>query len=302
MGSKHKSSKRSRHRDDKDKDKERHRKHKRRRDEGSSRPPPKPHELLIAASLGDTSLCRSLLRQYGANIDWCDAEFTTPLHAASREGHLGTVKFLLRHDARSNMQDLKGNTPAHLAAKNHHLDVVNALLKSKTTGSLKEPNDKGETVEELINIAMAEQSAKAALAQERRDRSCRRNKDIEGIQEDKYYLSNEDEGSLGDYGEVDEEAKWRERLQRELSPDEAGAFYGDDWHADEYETAEEYAKRIWTEMEERKRRKDLFLEAIRKSKYGLINLFLINVVFAFIAFFPTLSSFLRYLIFYPCTV
>ena len=279
MGSKCKSSKKS-HRS-KDKDSEHHRKYKRRRHDTS--PPqtslPAPQHLLIAAALGDKSRCRSLLR-HGANLHYCDAEFTTPLHAASREGHLEIVELFLRRNAHADMQDLKGNTPAHLAAKNGHLEIVNALLKSKTIGSLKEPNDKGQTVEQLIDAVMREQATKAELAQEHHARSTR----SRGRDPGTYNLfphsnlngdtcnnifSHASEGE-GELEGMDDETRWRERLQREMSPlgdDHFGAFYGDDWHADEYETAEEYAKRIWREMEERKQRNNVFLDAVRRSKY-----------------------------------
>lgn len=54
---------------------------------------------------------------------------------------------------------------------------------------------------------------------------------------------------------------WQQRLQNELSMDQSeddpwGAYSGGDWHADEYETPDEYARRIWEEMQAHRRAKE----------------------------------------------
>lgn len=226
MGSKKRSKSSSRDRKDSKKSK------KRRRKDTTSPPPPTGRELLIAASLGDAHRCKELLRQ-GADVDWSDGDLTTSLHAASRIGHLKTVQVLLRYKANASLQDLKGDTAAHLAARHHHLDVVSILLRSKRIGgSLQEPNDKGETVEELIAKAMKQQEIEATIAAEAERQGSRER----------------------ETSEID----WEERLRRELSPGEEEAYYYYDhsqWQADQFETAEEYAKRIWIEMEQREKRK-----------------------------------------------
>ena len=217
---------------------------KRRRKDASSLHPPNGRDLLIASSLGDHRRCRELLRQ-GADIDWSDGDLTTPLHAASRTGYLKTVQLLLRKGANASLQDLKGETPAHLAARMLHLDVLSALLRSKTIGSLQEPNDKGETVEQLTAKAMEQQEIQAKLAAEAK------------FAEKRY--GGRGGSSFSFLDEEESEFDWEERLRRELSPVGEEAYYSynnSTWHADQFETAEEYAKRIWMEMDERKLRKE----------------------------------------------
>ncbi|KAL4516516.1 hypothetical protein Ndes2526A_g05071 [Nannochloris sp. 'desiccata'] len=241
MGSKKRSKSSLRDREDSKKYK------KRRRKDATSPPAPNGRELLIAASLGDHHRCRELLRQR-ADVDWSDGDLTTSLHASSRIGHLKTVQVLLRYGANASLQDLKGDTAAHLAARNLHLDTVSVLLRSKTIGgSLQEPNDKGETVEELAAKAMKQQEIQAKLAQEEKQQSKRRN---------------------GDNFEKEVQVDWEEKLRRELSPGEEEAYYYYDhstWNADQFETAEEYAKRIWMEMEGRDKEKSK-REFLRKEK------------------------------------
>jgi hypothetical protein len=240
MGSRKRSKSSSRNREDSKKYK------KRRQEDSTSPPPPNGRELLIAASLGDQHRCKELLRQ-GADVDWSDGDLTTSLHAASRLGHVKSVQVLLRYGANASLQDLKGDTAAHLAARNHHLDTLTVLLRSKTIGgSLQAPNDKGETVEDLTEKAMAQQGIQAKRAEEekyqrRRRRQRRQNSDF----------------SFSKCDEENVQIDWEERLRRELSPREEQAYYCYDstWNADQFETAEEYAKRLWLEMEAREREK-----------------------------------------------
>jgi hypothetical protein len=234
MGSsKHSKSSKSSSRDGEDSKKSKKRRRK------DARSLPSGRDLLIAASLGDDHRCKDLLKQ-GADIDWSDGDLTTSLHAASRIGHFKTVQVLLRYKANASLQDLKGDTAAHLAARNLHLDVLSVLLRSKTIGSsLKEPNDKGETVEELAAKAMKQQEIQAELAAEAKK-----------WQRQRGHNSDDDE---------ENEINWEERLRRELSPGEEEAYYYYDhsqWQADQFETAEEYAKRIWIEMEGRRKDKE----------------------------------------------
>jgi len=217
---------------------------KRRRKDATPPPPPNGRELLIAASLGDHNCCKELLKQ-GVDVDWSDGDLTTSLHAASRIGHLKAIQVLLRYGANASLQDLKGDTAAHLAARNSHLNTVSILLRSKTVGgSLQEPNDKGETVEELVAKAMKQQEIQTKLAEEEKHRRRRQNSNTAD-----FFNNDEKEAQIN----------WEERLRRELSPSEEEAYYYYDhsaWNADQFETAEEFAKRIWLEMEAREEEKE----------------------------------------------
>ena len=266
------SRKRSRSREPKSSHKYKHKKkHKKssKRESRSTSPPP-PQELLIAAALGDERRCKKLLK-CGADVHFCDDfELSTPLHAASRAGNLNIVKMLLKYGAHASVQDINGDFPCHLAARGGHLDVLAALLRSSTIGnSLHEPNLKGETVEQLTASVIEKQTAQAALAEghQRRKRS-----DGFGAQHERSALRHV-KGNIqrfredDELDEMDEERVWQERLRREMSPFEGeaedeegggGGFFSSGWHADEFESAEEYAKRIWAEMEDRKRRKIAF--------------------------------------------
>ena len=53
----------------------------------------------------------------------------TPLHLASREGHLDIVRFLVKHGATAAAQDLFGSTPLHEASEQGHLDLARFLVE-----------------------------------------------------------------------------------------------------------------------------------------------------------------------------
>jgi ankyrin repeat protein len=71
----------------------------------------------------------------------CSGE--TPLHVASRRGHVEIVKLLLEHGADPNIRDMYGETPLHDAAYWGHADVVKLLLEHGADLSAK--NKYGET-------------------------------------------------------------------------------------------------------------------------------------------------------------
>lgn len=52
----------------------------------------------------------------------------TPLHCASREGHLEIVKFLLSKEVEVDSLTYDNETPLMLASRNGHLSVINLLL------------------------------------------------------------------------------------------------------------------------------------------------------------------------------
>lgn len=90
---------------------------------------PAPHELLLAAAVGDRPRCRELIQQ-GADVAYADAEGTTALHEACRHGHTSAAKLLLRRGADAGLGDVRGDTPAHLAARHGHLDLLAELLQA----------------------------------------------------------------------------------------------------------------------------------------------------------------------------
>ncbi|KAL4433907.1 hypothetical protein ABPG75_000348 [Micractinium tetrahymenae] len=249
---------RSRHKDkegNKKKEKEKRRKKRRRRsrssDNDSSRgaggsgdggtAPPSPRHLLLVAALGDRAQCRELIQQ-GADVAYADAEGTTALHEACRHGHLAAARLLLRRDADAGLGDARGDTPAHLAARHGHLEVLAALLAADSPPEIEAVNARGESIAQLAAFAMDKQDVQSYRREAR-----------EQVEERQGERQLERSPSLEPDG-----WDWERRLKEELSGGEEeedawGAFGGGDWHANEYETAEEYAQRIWEEMRAHRR-------------------------------------------------
>lgn len=177
-------------------------------------------------------------------MHWADAELCTPLHAAARGGYVSVIKLLLKSGAAVNVSDLKGDTPAHLAARRGRFEAVTQLLRAGPPGLLEERNDRGETVQQLLSSSIARQETQRHLRQEHAREESRRKR-----------RRADSEGSSWEGSEDDEEA-WQRRLEREMSPDDYYGAYFDPgmWHGDEYETADDYARRIWEELERKKSR------------------------------------------------
>ncbi|XP_070759756.1 histone-lysine N-methyltransferase EHMT1a [Enoplosus armatus] len=83
--------------------------------------------LHAASAEGHQEICHMLV-QAGANLDTFDEEQRTPLMAACENNHLDTVKYLLRAGAAVSHKDIMGFTCLHLAAKLGHYDIVHHLL------------------------------------------------------------------------------------------------------------------------------------------------------------------------------
>ncbi|PRW57890.1 NF-kappa-B inhibitor 1 isoform A [Chlorella sorokiniana] len=242
---KEKRSKKERRRDGKHKRKKRRRSSSRSSSgSGGSGRAPSPRRLLLAAALGDKHECRELIQQ-GADVAYADAEGTTALHEACRHGHLSTAKLLLRRGADAGLGDVRGDTAAHLAAKHGHLDVLAALLQADNPPEIEAVNGRGQSVAQL-----------AAQAMDKQDVQSYRREAAEQEQEWQGERQRERSPSLGP-----DSWDWQQRLQNEMSMDQSeddpwGAYSGGDWHADEYETPEEYARRIWDEMQAHRRSKE----------------------------------------------
>ena len=66
----------------------------------------------------------------------------TPLHAASRFGHLEMVELILAHVEEKNLRvDFTGRTPFHFAALNGHLDIVQLIMENIEDRSLHQFHD-----------------------------------------------------------------------------------------------------------------------------------------------------------------
>ncbi|KAL4441890.1 hypothetical protein ABPG77_003806 [Micractinium sp. CCAP 211/92] len=211
---------------------------------GAGPAPPSPRQLLLAAALGDRPRCRELIQQ-GADVAYADAEGTTALHEACRHGHRAAARLLLRRGADAGLADARGDTPAHLAARHGHLEVLAALLAAENPPEIEAVNGRGESVAQLAAFAMDKQDVQSYRREER-----------EQSEEWQAQQQHERSPSL-----EPDDWEWERRLREELSGGEeeeevGGAFGGGDWQADQYETAEEYAQRIWEEMQAHRRAKE----------------------------------------------
>eukprot|EP00057_Strongylocentrotus_purpuratus_P006858 XP_011661332.1 PREDICTED: ankyrin repeat domain-containing protein 50-like [Strongylocentrotus purpuratus] len=83
--------------------------------------------LHAASSNGHLEVVKDLIGQ-GADINRASNDNWTPLHAASFNGHLDVVQFLTGQGAVLNRADNDGRTPLYAASFNGHLDVVEFLI------------------------------------------------------------------------------------------------------------------------------------------------------------------------------
>ncbi len=73
-----------------------------------------------------------MLLDHGAAIDFPIEVGQTPLHVASRDGHVEVVRLLLGHGADPNARDLFGGTPSDDASSRGHQGVVQLLSEYST--------------------------------------------------------------------------------------------------------------------------------------------------------------------------
>ncbi|KAG9398900.1 hypothetical protein AC1031_013984 [Aphanomyces cochlioides] len=85
-------------------------------------------KLMKAAWDGNLVQVQSLLADSGANVNFKDQSGYTPLHMASRGGHLTLVQVLLAHGATVDELDEDRWTALHEASWRGHLKVVKELL------------------------------------------------------------------------------------------------------------------------------------------------------------------------------
>ncbi|MDR2419627.1 MAG: ankyrin repeat domain-containing protein [Treponema sp.] len=66
-----------------------------------------------------------------ANYNYRINDGITPLHAASREGHIGFMEFLIEQGAEVDIKNASGSTPLHEAVRSGKIDAIKLLLASK---------------------------------------------------------------------------------------------------------------------------------------------------------------------------
>ncbi|GAX83287.1 hypothetical protein CEUSTIGMA_g10713.t1 [Chlamydomonas eustigma] len=228
----------------------------------------KPHRLSRIRRL------LSRLDRRGSTINHQDAQGQTLLHLAASCGHNDVVEELLRQDADASIQDNQGNTAAHLAALNSHLLPLTSILQSS------HPPD----IDSLVNQAGT--SIRMAT-----DHMLSNNQHIEGpikgvesmrtCSTDDYHAVDTTAARDGSQGDNQEE-EWQQRLREEYSDGEGGGgvVWGpasgrcDGYHHQSVgtsvagtendddvqlfatlETEDEWAERLWREMQARRRTK-----------------------------------------------
>ena len=93
--------------------------------------------LIKAISKGDCSIVTfnivQILLEYGANVNQCDSNNTSPLYLAIKGRNTQIAKLLLNYGADVNIYSYKNTSPLHLAARNGNSQIVQALLEHGAT-------------------------------------------------------------------------------------------------------------------------------------------------------------------------
>ena len=86
-------------------------------------------KLYTAAAENDTSELERVLDSGKANPNRLFLSGIAPLHIAAAEGHLESIKILVRYKADINILDLEGCSPLEFAIRGAHFDCASFLIK-----------------------------------------------------------------------------------------------------------------------------------------------------------------------------
>jgi len=98
--------------------------------------------LHLASREGHLDIARFLF-EHGANLAAQDKRGLTPLHETSSNGHLDLARFLVEHGANVAAQDQDGSTPLHKASFKGHLNLARFLAEHGANAVAK--NQRGST-------------------------------------------------------------------------------------------------------------------------------------------------------------
>jgi ankyrin repeat protein len=90
---------------------------------------PEATALYYAVSCGLSELAKYLISTRGEDVNAKCGARGTPLHAASRKGHLDAVSLLLDHGVEVNITNEANRTPLCVAYDGGHLEVIQLLLE-----------------------------------------------------------------------------------------------------------------------------------------------------------------------------
>ncbi|KAK9805018.1 hypothetical protein WJX73_002321 [Symbiochloris irregularis] len=167
-----------------------------------------------------------------------DASGFTALHHAAQQGSDLAVAKLIRHGSDVRAEDFNGSQPAHLAAAAGHRDIV-ALLVRACPAILDSRNNQGLTVRQLLENLQKKQNAHIRAA----------SPDSPGAWTEILRDGHDD------FEEKLQEAAWAEGDDDDDDPFWSTSYAptGDSRSAGPVEDEDTFARRMWEDMERRKR-------------------------------------------------
>lgn len=89
----------------------------------------KQEEFITDAAFGDLEDIKAKYLSVNINGQRCAGDADTALIAASKQGHLSVVTFLVEHGAIVDLRNIRNETPLLKAARGGHLDCVKYLIE-----------------------------------------------------------------------------------------------------------------------------------------------------------------------------